>query len=1078
MARNIILLVSSAAILLLAFGGYVLLVGQPTATAPRDESVLPSAPLLEENAVTISNVEIPAGGAVDFTVYDEHTNRPKGRFRCERWTPQPGSDNRFAAIGPELTMRLPNGMEAIIRASEGEVTVDRSARVEMTPKRGTLRGDAQIIVDRYRGPDRPPRAERPDDLVTIGMDDFSFDVELGELSTDGPIRVESPGEFELHGRGLRLIWNEAENRVELLTINEGRQLVFYARNGLLGETRDGDEAASEGDAPNAPTAPRAAEPLAAAPDERPSDRIPRRTPTPVEPDRSATYACQLSDNVCVRQLRGDIVLASLAADELRLIVDLGARAKKLGNNARKPTASKPADSTSASPSPTTAATTSAPVEPPQRVEVAWSGPLRITPVTNDGRRDREASRRVEATGAPLRLASRDGTVVCRRLVFKDETQQIWLYGDGTPVEFSLQGELPPRQRAAREPPPRLTAHADSVYIDQRGGIIKLIGAVQLDAATDPTMSDSGRQPLQITCGLWGELHLVKREAPAAEADAPNGALRANQGLAGGTSLERARFVGDVKVLINRQALHCNALATIFKPGDESAQRGLDLDRAEATGDVRFVGRDDQSLTCGWLALTFDRTVDRKLFARDLEARGDVLLSARQGRTAARGERVHATLAPDNRVESARFVGSANRPAGVRSVPFVVRGKEIVLNPEDQLLAVDGPSRVSFRSQRGLRGASQSDRLVLVSASESLRINGKGNVITFGGAVRARTGDESLLADKLTVRLNDLPAAPVSQPILPDPLTLAKQAGARLLGLEAEQQAADDAFVPSLTDGATLDRKEPVFLVAENATLQSLAFVGDDPQPKVHQSIQAPRLEVAIPQRQIRTIGETTLGLTDRRVLLKQQPTADASATPRAGSALRARGPSESALQCTDQLIYQIGAEDETPRRDSVLMLGNVKLVHYAGRDVPDLDRLLPEVARQPELLDQLGQRSAYVECNKLEAFFMQAEQDRARPAGPALGGGSMEMSYLNATGDVFLRDQQGSRLREMVAGQVEFDAARDIIRVYGPEGGVARIYDMDPQTGQLDVPVVGPAFTIDLNTNTVRSDRIRGEMQR
>src|SRR4030095_446208 len=79
------------------------------------------------------------------------------------------------------------------------------------------------------------------DALTIDVDTLHFNLEAGELKTDRPIHV-TTDLFQIHGVGLRRVCSRQANRVETLTIDQGRELVLYVRGGLFGAMNGGENA--------------------------------------------------------------------------------------------------------------------------------------------------------------------------------------------------------------------------------------------------------------------------------------------------------------------------------------------------------------------------------------------------------------------------------------------------------------------------------------------------------------------------------------------------------------------------------------------------------------------------------------------------------------------------------------------------------------------------------------------------------------------------------------------------------------------------------------------------------------------
>jgi hypothetical protein len=236
MARNVILLIATLAVLAVGFAGYVFLLDDPTfedraGRAAIDE--LPMEAATGGQTLSVANVlEVSPGEGVELTFYDDQTGLPTQRFVCREWTPVPGTTNEVAVSRPQLKLWLRNGMIATLSAAEGYLTVDRLETGPGQPRFGSLRGDVRIEVDRSTQRDRLPLDQRPDDLLTVALDDLRFDLDLGEVRSDGPLEIASR-DFELAGTGLDLVWNRVENMVESLRIRQGEHLVLRRGAGLF-----------------------------------------------------------------------------------------------------------------------------------------------------------------------------------------------------------------------------------------------------------------------------------------------------------------------------------------------------------------------------------------------------------------------------------------------------------------------------------------------------------------------------------------------------------------------------------------------------------------------------------------------------------------------------------------------------------------------------------------------------------------------------------------------------------------------------------------------------------------------------
>ena len=77
MARNLILIVSTLALLIVLFVGYIVFLGGPTAEPEPTSGIadIEQAPQ-DSTPVQIQGVDVPAGGRMCTRIYDERTGRP------------------------------------------------------------------------------------------------------------------------------------------------------------------------------------------------------------------------------------------------------------------------------------------------------------------------------------------------------------------------------------------------------------------------------------------------------------------------------------------------------------------------------------------------------------------------------------------------------------------------------------------------------------------------------------------------------------------------------------------------------------------------------------------------------------------------------------------------------------------------------------------------------------------------------------------------------------------------------------------------------------------------------------------
>jgi len=622
---------------------------------------------------------------------------------------------------------------------------------------------------------------------------------------------------------------------------------------------------------------------------------------------------------------------------------------------------------------------------------------------------------------------------------------------------------------------------------------------------------AGGQPVGIRCTHWAELHLDPKTNVAATED-----------MIQSGRLESATFVGEVSAQLTDEALSAHQLDLHFRPaeGDETLEELLTA--AVAMGDVELVAP-DRRLTCGRAKIEFDTSDQGRRYPRALDAVGAVVITHERGRLsgnrvvarlelwqpdpqipeaapalrtlevfgdaalsgtddadtkfAARGEHVFAAFAGANELTRATVDGTAAEHALACYEPYEVHGQRIELSATRQTLHVDGRSKLAFDTRRGLRGQrSRRSMPIEVVSDEGLRIDGRGNTVHFVGNVVATRARERLRADALTLLLEDVAPPPAaSRPAEGSALNAYWRRFERLFlaGPDRQAESGRNFFgFGERKEGESMG-KEPLRLLARNAIVESEIPDPDDPQPLLHSSIAAPELEADLQGRIIHTRGKTTLLMTDRR-WPDEQGTTDAGLG--LSSALMTRGPSQTAMSCDHGLTYAV-ASDAPKAEDKAVFEGNVVFRHVAGREMVNLELMLPDVLNQPELLDQLKDRNTFMRCARLECGFAATGSGAAADSFAGTDEPGLQLAWLMATGNVYLRDQQYAQSRTVYANQLEFDRPRRLVRVLGGANAPARIYSENSETGRFEAPWMGKDLIYDLGTNTIRTAEGQGELR-
>ena len=162
--------------------------------------------------------------------------RTLGLIEWEKLDPLPGGQS--AVTSPKATIFLSPQSRIVVTAARGTLTA-RPPAVE--PESGIFEGSVTaklyITGDQVGGPTAPLAAGLQPALEFISQS-LSFDLSLGELSVPGSFIVSGEG-IDMAGAGIRLVANQARQRIELLRIDETSRLVLVPEliSGLATKSR-------------------------------------------------------------------------------------------------------------------------------------------------------------------------------------------------------------------------------------------------------------------------------------------------------------------------------------------------------------------------------------------------------------------------------------------------------------------------------------------------------------------------------------------------------------------------------------------------------------------------------------------------------------------------------------------------------------------------------------------------------------------------------------------------------------------------------------------------------------------------
>lgn len=422
-------------------------------------------------------------------------------------TIEPAEDGVYDVGAPTATVEFSPSRVLSITAREATLIAP-----EGTFRRGEFRGD--VVVTFFDAGDARAdlTATRHIQTRVYLDDDAAFDLELGQISSTGPLHLTSRV-ADFQGRGLSLKYNRVRERIERLIVEEGRELRFAANGDGLSDRNA--EAAEGADSQPQPQPPTATAGQADQPSRDEGDSDPKTTNRITDPPQF--YRARFQRDVHVTAGGDDPdEQADLRGGELVAVFALDSRSDASDDerDERDEDASSHTDSDD-TPGADTAdeAPRDQPTLPdrsllPRRkdnVIVRWSGPLVLMPLgadeqaidADDLRLDlrgdeqtpatvrtargdaitaesvgyRQIGARVLAAGSdrhPMRLTSDElGTLTGTRLQLSQETGEGFVLGPGTLTARADDDDQPTDQTADDAPPAPPSSIAWSDRMDMR-----------------------------------------------------------------------------------------------------------------------------------------------------------------------------------------------------------------------------------------------------------------------------------------------------------------------------------------------------------------------------------------------------------------------------------------------------------------------------------------------------------------------------------------------------------------------------------------------------------------------------------
>jgi lipopolysaccharide export system protein LptA len=1025
------------------------------------------------------------------------------QFRSVHWKPaDPTKTGTYDLEKPELRLFMRGGQILHVSADEGKIEGSQKT-TKFEPRRGALKGNIHIYLDRGTDPKRTAAEMRPGDIIHIWLNEVRFDLENNRLDTDDPINIEAD-EAALIGEGLSITWNNVTNQIEEITIRKGEKMILYRGADMLGIKMPGvekdkkaksQEQAEEDAKLNALAKTSAGRSIGtkfmATPLAVKKSRI--RLPEPVEESTasapasgptskpkvktSRSYKLTFTSDVKINQYDGEEITGSLVCDRLSVSFDL-----PKGTDSDALT-SQPGDKAKDKFQ-----------KNGKRLEITWQGPMEIRPEDMGFSEIRRFH--ILASGQDIHIDQKSqGSVRCKKLTYFEELKQVWL--DGTiedPVNIS-QGES-------------RTIVAAHLFFDRKQGIatgegpgfMQEIGSEKSKASVDNGSGDmlslsslqSDGQKMKV---LWNEG--FKLTFGEMESESANDVAKEAK-----TYIKYAEFRGKARMegsgmLMKGDLLVLNFIAP--KPGEKAESR---LDSLRAERDV-LLKSEGQEITCENLDVTFAdgrnpevahakgkvRATEKRrlivadeLFAkmssekseflaqnmpgqkhvkktktrvviREVEATGNVGIRDPEQPLRVNCENLQASFDAQRTIQLCNLTGTTKKWASA-DLPndYYISGEKIMLNLASEEIDVPGPGKLRFANDQDIEGTKHEKVYINVKWATSMKMSGGSkNQGIFLGKTTVRSDFTTLYCDKMVIDFDNAPAEdkPVQQAAVPARKSIWNLS--RFTELVQTQKKDEEIRLP-------VTRKRPTYIQAwpEEGKKLSIQYAKREKRELLNRStLWGNELAIDLIGNKINIPGEGVFLVENM-----QQGKKGGAGKPKAsqdgnkvapqapfGDDMKSDSPSLTRFTWRNGLTYLM--DNKTAVFD-----GAVNMLHVSGGNIYDAK------TGSFELKDKKPERETSLTCDNLKVEFMKG-------AFGFSGGNearSLDLASVVATGSVHLQDSP----RSVIAPQLTYNRKEKIVVVRGTEGNPAYLYEEKGQTGQY-MMWEGPIITWDQATDEIHA---------
>jgi len=626
--RTLVVASATLAILLVCFSIYQYSQVGPTTPNTRDRRVptMPQRPAsgdsmaqrdgskLDTSGVSIGPATISQGQKMKLSVFPREGTRSVLEIAVRDYTPLPESPHEFHLSEPEIRLRTNEGRTVRVRAREGTLDAQRMGAGGLDPRRGRLKGDVMIEIDRMTSDEwaalsadaRKRLIETKMNIVTVRVDEIDFDLEYSKvLVPRGSLSV-TAHDIDFHAEDLELRFDEDQGRIEYMRIDHGGRLALRELNDDLGLAIPQTDAEPEKSfsipqwirqtfttvlqANNLATKsmkPETVKALAEAKSpEDEADDIPVFRPDTDEDKKAklpVRYLARFEGGVDAQQVVDATVQARLQSDVLEIL-----RALTQEDRARVQTQLPDAK---VGPKPSWE-----PQRPREEIRLAWTGKLVLEALNESHEQwtEDEVSR-VTASGQPVRLTSPQWKARCAELKFDPNQSEVLLTGSTenpvvvfSPEQGSMVGRTLFTQRSGDELVTKVTGPGALYRLSAEA-----FDAVDADPATlgEPSVTFADRMELNgrfenRTSIKWSEGRISTREERV---------------------IKQADFYGSVRMVEGDTHLSADEVAVRFQePTGRNSDRAV-ADQILGNGSVVMTQGSDR-VTCGEIdvRLTTDR----------------------------------------------------------------------------------------------------------------------------------------------------------------------------------------------------------------------------------------------------------------------------------------------------------------------------------------------------------------------------------------------------------------------------------------------------------------------------------------